>query len=1607
MLLRPSPHRPVSSRPSRFPRSRGFALIVTVTLMAFLLVLMLTLSVAIKTGAQTTTAAEAETRARQNALVGLNQAIGQLQRFTGHDQRVTAPAEFADGTLVANGSQFRLPNLTLGSVPGGTGGTNPYAQQVTVTNDQAVGLPQNNQLYSGSRFWTGVWGNTRPANESYLKSPKAQLLTWLISGNEFVGYETSTFGGGQITAASQSTAIPFRPDMVVTGLSTTSTYGSTLTIGGTQAVLLVGPASVSVSSTGTLLTLADAFVAAPLTPISISAQLVPGLGGSGSKLDGRTAWWVGDEGVKAKANLQDIYDGYNAMNGTTSANIAARTRMKVAQRVGLEILPGFSDVPTANSISIPVNTSSLSTTSTTSSANLTKVLSLPQLRSLDPTASTLSDGVIRRNYHNLTVNSYGVLSDTLRGGLRIDLTAMFDDGATSTSSVGTSTFSSFYQRRMMNLPILPTNSGASWIDNGDLRLTYLDPSRKDTALDDFTKEISPINNVINNRPTSMPTWDVLKTWYDISKEVTSSSISTVTARIGTASTSTTSGVGLVMAHVAPVLTQARMYVKIFPKQVRTPPASDVTKTYAASYSYNIFVAFALGNPYSASMSLPRLEFSWVAPDFGTYTTSNISYSIWRSPNQANLSTNIAFDTRDLPSGVNVTGGSTQLGLIPRGKSFKQATISNSWNLYGTSVVPGSPLALAITGLNVEPTRDPDRTKQAAMGNFTFVTQPVVIPAGGIVGFQVDPNTATYGAGSTFPGNGLIGTTRTGLTISMTTVNPNSPNTLSNAYYIVESGDLSPITFAPTTSTSSVTTITFGPYLQAGTNLSIYVRPYVAANASTRPAGVYTSLLNHAWISNDVANTPNHGDTFTVSTGGATAPNGVNVGGYRIYIPGPLTPVTTSVSWREDNNNQRINNPFPPYANVLATGPGSGAPITTMTHGNVTTNVPTADNGQGAFRVMADYNLAGQYKVTPWVSTGNGGMPTAPPYAGQYVAGTSSISDIGFNFGNGYHAQRGATDSYSSMFLHWPPVWGPHYFTQLLKSNDSTFTTTSSTQAAVVLFDLPRRSSTTEMPILSMGFLQHANLTADDQYPFVGHQPGNAVGNSSFHPLVSRTMTKQIRPNLYYANNANSTVSNSNQLQAQGTNYFDMSYLLNTALWDRFYFSGIPQVVASDGISVYPSANPRLKFAVGVVPTAAHLAIGSSFSSAQTPTTSDALNPAVALPKEYAPARYLMTDGAFNINSTSIEAWVAVLAGQRKRAATMMASGSSSLSSMITTGSTAFPRTLYQPKYTAGAGETMNTSNFTAYGGFRWLTDAQIYALATTLVQEIRLRGPFVSLAHFINRGGITGTNSATNPLVQVGPELNGNYGGFGNDTWANGTSDPNGRLPGYYYNEANTVQVAGALQMAIDRASIINTASLASQLTGYPAFASSISPPIALTARSNMGVNANGGAQGALSGTAADPNTYGRRPSTPYADALPAVTISTSQTAAPGKGVVLSRAVGIPGWLTQADILQAIGSNLSARSDTFVIRAYGDALDLLNTNPSDVRPQDILARAWCEAVVQRFPDYVDPSDPASAHPSGTASMTVADGGVAVKAVNQAFGRRYRIVSFRWLTKDDI
>jgi len=92
---------------------------------------------------------------------------------------------------------------------------------------------------------------------------------------------------------------------------------------------------------------------------------------------------------------------------------------------------------------------------------------------------------------------------------------------------------------------------------------------------------------------------------------------------------------------------------------------------------------------------------------------------------------------------------------------------------------------------------------------------------------------------------------------------------------------------------------------------------------------------------------------------------------------------------------------------------------------------------------------------------------------------------------------------------------------------------------------------------------------------------------------------------------------------------------------------------------------------------------------------------------------------------------------------------------------------------------------------------------------------------------------------------------------------------------------------------------------------------------------------------------------------------------------------GAPGVINQADLLTPLAPQLVVRGDTFRIRTYGEATDGRGSK----------VRAWAEATVQRVPEFIDRVDKSTATPSSI--------------VNQSFGRRFELVSFRWLKPEEI
>ncbi len=336
--------------------------------------------------------------------------------------------------------------------------------------------------------------------------------------------------------------------------------------------------------------------------------------------------------------------------------------------------------------------------------------------------------------------------------------------------------------------------------------------------------------------------------------------------------------------------------------------------------------------------------------------------------------------------------------------------------------------------------------------------------------------------------------------------------------------------------------------------------------------------------------------------------------------------------------------------------------------------------------------------------------------------------------------------------------------------------------------------------------------------------------------------------------------------------YDHSFYLNNALWDDYMFTG--------------AANGRLRWENGVVDRDFDLS-----------------------------ASRVLMEGAFNINSASPGAWAALLASHLDMDIPIQGGGTDS-----DTDYRVPMMRVSDPVDTAFTGDgAQDYYSGEFYGGFRRLRPNDIYdrengtGLAVEIVRAIAERGPFTSLADFVNR-----------------------------DPGATSSKYPNASA-----SQLEEYRRSSPLQMAINRSGINGT--------GFGVHDSSGTSII--RASEDFTGNVSDGT----------PIHFWRH--TENVEELPSN-------------------LGAPGTLIQQDILSRIGGFIQVRSDTFKIRAYGNVFNQVTGERA--------AQAWCEVVVQRKSEYVDDVDTPDVR---TADLT--------SPINQWLGRRFEILSFRWLSPEEI
>jgi hypothetical protein len=425
----------------------------------------------------------------------------------------------------------------------------------------------------------------------------------------------------------------------------------------------------------------------------------------------------------------------------------------------------------------------------------------------------------------------------------------------------------------------------------------------------------------------------------------------------------------------------------------------------------------------------------------------------------------------------------------------------------------------------------------------------------------------------------------------------------------------------------------------------------------------------------------------------------------------------------------------------------------------------------------------------------------------------------------------------------------------------------------VIAELPVR------PLVSLAELTHWDARFENPIPPYAL---NIIANSDATPLLP-----------------SDKVVNVNDKDLKANLQYDDSYCANHLLFDDWFFSSITPQPAIFGSPARSQQETYAGFVKGKTPLAnrAYRPILEDAAAEDTDTLFE---------KHIAPvdswktiASRLEVEGMFNVNSTSVTAWRALLGHARgQRVPHIRESGGGWNVGLSDETDHVWNRFSIAADTAAGTpGSSGAFPGATDFSGYRTVDGDFLDKLAEDVVAQIRARGPFLSLSEFVNRQLSSGD-----------------------------------------------LALAGTIQAALNKLSEYSSTD-PFKILKDPEFSSvSVADPPS------------------PAGVAYDEEYKFR------------------------EAAVGHSSYGLPGWTRQADILRPLAPILSARDDTFTIRTYGDARDANGK---------VLAKAWCEATVRRSRDFADPADA----PDITTAPT--------SPANIIFGRRVEIISFRWLSFNEV
>ena len=207
-------------------------------------------------------------------------------------------------------------------------------------------------------------------------------------------------------------------------------------------------------------------------------------------------------------------------------------------------------------------------------------------------------------------------------------------------------------------------------------------------------------------------------------------------------------------------------------------------------------------------------------------------------------------------------------------------------------------------------------------------------------------------------------------------------------------------------------------------------------------------------------------------------------------------------------------------------------------------------------------------------------------------------------------------------------------------------------------------------------------------------------------------------------------------------HHDHTFLLNDALWDEWFCSSITTRTADlfgtaktvketaqqffDGSGSLASSS----YVINTTVADADKIVAELFDSSGEPT--DIAHKKVA--------SYMKNNVGFNVNSTSVDAWVAMLSGMKDKYLSYIDVDTGELQTYPSSSTSASDVSDFENKvkFTRfavpnGYEEGTDAGDPNSWRGIRLLDQTQIEKLAKECVRQVKLRGPFLNMADFVNR----------------------------------------------------------------------------------------------------------------------------------------------------------------------------------------------------------------------------------------------------------------------------------